>query len=99
LHNTFSKTILVTQKQKNCNVCVKIIIRQSVLVSINNNNHKNYGFAKLSKAIQEGMPSNKSTCCDQLMQKHIKYGTQIFIKHDPVEYNTQKEYRLAEFST
>jgi len=69
------------------------------LVPININILKNYGFAEHSEAIQEGMPSNKSTCCDQLMQRHIKYGTQIFIEHDAVEYDTQKEYRLADFLT
>jgi len=30
--------------------------------------------------------------------RDIKYDTQIFIEHDLVEYDTQKEYRLVDFS-
>jgi len=33
------------------------------------------------------------------MQRRIKYGTQIFIEHDLVEYDTQKKHRLVDFST
>lgn len=74
-------------------------MRQSILVPINVNVIKKHGFAELFKAILEAMPSNKSICCDQLMSKNIKYGTQIFIEYNLMEHDIQKKYCLADFPT
>lgn len=84
---------------KSCNICSKFTIRQSVIVPININVIKEHGFKELSKAIKEGMPSDKSLCCNQLVSKNIKYGTQIFIEYDPTENEMQQKIRLTEFAT
>lgn len=82
---------------KSCNVCSKIIVRQSVIIPINIDIIKKYGFSELSKAILEGMPNNNSICCDQLMSENKRYGTQIFIECDTIEYGIERDYSLKEF--
>lgn len=85
-------------EKKYCNVCSKIIKRQSTLVPINVNLIERDGLAVLSNAITEGMPKNNSICCKQLMQRDIIYGTQIFIEYDPMEYNHTRQHCLADLT-
>lgn len=82
---------------KNCAVCSHIIMRQSVLISINVDLIIKHGYCELSMAISEGMPNNRSICCKQHMNRDIRYGKQIFIECDVKENDTEKEHSLAEF--
>lgn len=82
---------------KSCNVCSKIIVRQSVIVPINVDIIKEHGFCELSKAILKGMPNNISICCNQLMSESKRYGTQIFIECNAIEYGIERDYCLKEF--
>lgn len=65
-------------EKKYCNVCSKIIVRQSPLVPININLIEQHGLTELSNAILEGMPKNNSVCCEQLMQRYNLWHTNVY---------------------
>ncbi|EFN66838.1 hypothetical protein EAG_00550, partial [Camponotus floridanus] len=77
---------------KNCVICSRIIMRQSVLVPINIDIIIKHGYCELSAAILEGMPNNRSICCEKPMNRNIKYKKQILIECDAIKNDIEEEH-------